>query len=229
MRKLTPRRRPSPSLVISILALVMATAGTATAARTLINSTTQIKNGVVSSSDIKDGGVGRKDLAANAVAGDKVRNGTIAIEDLEGPARQAIQASETQALEAFRKDGPLTQEPDKLVRVATLSNIPAGTYAIFATTILTPDASNTGLFDQGRTISGHCVLDAGGDKADGRAFLGSPGGLSPGTISAQITRSFGSTGTAGLDCTVTPTRWRATDTSIIAIRVGQAPRQPVDG
>jgi hypothetical protein len=224
-------RRPSPALVVSIISLVMATAGTATAARVLITSSSQIKANAVTGSDVKDASIAGRDLKANAVTGDKVRNGSIAIDDLESPARQALSGGTgAEAIEAFRKDGPQNQEPGKVVRIATLSNIPPGTYAIFAKTVLTPqDPAAGSLFGQGKTIAGHCVLDAGGDKDEGRVLLSTPGSLAPGLLNVQITRSYGSTGTATLDCDTTEARFNATDTSIIALRVGKAPRSPVEG
>ena len=46
--------RPSPALVISIAALVMASTGTAVAVRTKITSSRQIGKNVVNSGDIRD-------------------------------------------------------------------------------------------------------------------------------------------------------------------------------
>lgn len=222
-------RRPSPAIVISIIALVMSMAGTATAARVLIKSSKQIKAGSVNSGDIKNNGIKAKDLRDGAVEGEKIAKGEVGLDHLESSARSAIQAAGTQASEAFRRSGPQNQEPDKSVRVATLDNLDPGTYAIFAKTILTPTDTGGGLFDQGKSVSGHCTLDAGGDKDEARALLATPGALSPGVLNLQITRSFGSAGTVGLDCDVTGARWNASDTSIIAVRVGKAPRSPVDG
>ena len=222
------RRKPSPATVISLLALVISMAGTATAA-VVIKSSSQIKNGAVTGSDLKDASVAGKDLRANAVTADKVKNGSLGVDDFESSARAALQAAETQAIEAFRKDGPSGQPAAKLARVATLSNVPAGTYAIFAKTIITPDPPETGFFNQGETVSGHCTLDASGDKDEARALLGTPGALSPGVLNLQITRSFGSSGTVTLECDVNVSKWKASDTSIIAVRVGRAPRSPVEG
>jgi hypothetical protein len=222
------RRKPSPATVISLLALVVSMAGTATAAVVISNSS-QIKNGVVTGADLKDASITGKDVKANAVTSDKIKNGTLSPDDFEAGARAALQAAETQALEAFRKAGPEAQPKAKLSRVATLDNVPAGTYAIIAKSVITPAAPEGGFFGQNATISGHCVLDAGGDKDEARVLLGSPGGLAPGVVHTQITRSFGSTGTIALDCEVPETTWRASDTSIIAIRVGRAPRSPVEG
>lgn len=223
------RRRPSAATVISLLALVFSMAGTATAARVLIKSSSQIKNGAVTSADVKDGAVSARDLNGDAVTGEKVKNGSLGAEDFSGAARSALQAAETQALEVFRKAGPESQPKAKLARIATLNNVPPGTYAIFAKSVITPFENSSGFLGQSATISGHCVLDAGGDKDEARALLGTPGALAPGVINVQITRSFGSTGTIALDCEVVESEWRASDTSIIAVRVGKAPRSPVQG
>ena len=226
------RRRPSPATVISLLALVLSMAGTATAARVLITSSSQIKNGAVTSADIKDGSVSRGDLKANAVDGSKVRNGSLGTEDFSGAARSALQAAETQALEVFRKTGPDAQPAGtEFRRVATLNNIPGGTYAITAKTVITPlETSESGLLGQGvGSLAARCELDAGGDKDQSVSFVGSPGALAPGLVFNQITRSFGSTGTVTLSCAIDKASWRASDTSIIAVRVGRAPRSPVEG
>ena len=224
------RRRPSPATVISLLALVFSMAGTATAARMLITSSSQIKSGVVTSSDLKDSGVSTRDIKDSSVTTEKVKNGTLSADDFSGAARTALQAAETQALEVFRKSGPDGQPAGTdFKRVATLENMPAGTYAIFAKTILTPIEATGGFFGQGATLSGRCELDAGGDKDQSVAFLGSPGAIAPGTITTQITRSYGSSGTATLSCAMEKATWKASDTSIVAIRVGRAPRSPVEG
>lgn len=223
------RGRPSPATVIALTALVLSMAGTATAAKVLITSSAQIKKGVVTGGDLKDGTVAARDIKPSAVTGDKIRNGSIGLAELESSARSALLASETQALEAFRKNGPEGQPANKLVRIATLGNIPPGVYALFAKTIITSEPPNSGFFDQGETVSAHCVLDAGGDKDEARALLGTPGALSPAVLNMQITRSFGSAGTATLECDNNAASFRASDTSIIAIRVGKAPRSPVEG
>lgn len=207
----------------------MATAGTATAARVLITTSSQIKNGVVTGADLKDGTVTRKDLKKNAVDSEQVADGSLSLDDFTSPTRQALTDAGTQALEAFRKTGPITQPADKMSKVATLANIPSGTYAIFAKTILTAESQDNGLLDSGKTSSAHCILDAGGDKDEARALLATPGSNAPGAVNMQITRSFGATGTATLECLATAAPWHASDTSIIALRVGKAPRQSVDG
>lgn len=222
-------RRPSPALVVSIIALVMATAGTATAAKVLITSSSQIARGSVNGGDIADGAVSSRDLRKNSVTGEAIRNGTIGPDELSEATRQAITGATTSAQEAFRKAGPDGQAPDKLARVITFSTLEPGVYAIFAKTVLTLESNDSGLLGQGRSASGRCVLDAAGDKDESRALLGSPGSSAPGEVNTQVTRTFTQTGTVTLECEAGPGPWHATDSSIIAIRVAKAPRQAVEG
>jgi hypothetical protein len=218
--------------VIALLALVFSMAGTATAARVLITSSSQIKSGSVTGSDIKDGNVAARDLKANAVDSSKIKNGSLDADDFSGSARTALQAAETQALEVFRKSGPDAQPAGTdFKRVATLDNVPAGTYALSAKTVITPiESTEGGLLGQGTgSLAARCELDAGGDKDQSVSFVGSPGALAPGLVYNQITRSFGSSGRVTLSCAIDKATWRASDTSIIAVRVGRAPRSPVEG
>jgi hypothetical protein len=212
-------RRPSPSLVISVLALFVALGGTATAASVLIKSSKQIAKGAVNSTDVAD----------NSLSGRDIKDGGIAAADLDASTRGAIQDAGTQALEAFRIQGPQNVAAGKEARVATLSNIPPGAYAIFVKTVLTAEQTGTGFFNEGDPLSGHCKTDASGDTDEARALLGTPGANSPGELTMQITRTFGSPGTVTLTCDVQPASWSASNTSIIALRLGKAPRQAVDG
>ena len=70
-----PRRKPSASLVISVIALCFALAGTAVAAGLAPNS--------VGSKQIKDNGVKVKDLHESAVTTDKIANFEVTNQDLE--------------------------------------------------------------------------------------------------------------------------------------------------
>jgi Collagen triple helix repeat (20 copies) len=56
-------RRPSPALVVAIIALVVACAGTATAARVLITSSKKVARGAINTGDLRNGrGVSLADL-----------------------------------------------------------------------------------------------------------------------------------------------------------------------
>jgi hypothetical protein len=212
-------RRPSPALVVSIVALVMATAGTATAAKVLITSTTQIKKGVINSGDVKDG----------ALTGTDVRDGSLRVGDLEASARAAITGAQTSAVEVFRKQGPQGVAKGATQKVATVANLEPGVYAIFAKTVMTLGAGEPTILGNETGGSGHCALKAGEDRDESRAMLAAPGYNAPGLITTQITTTFGSPGTVTLECDSPDREWQATDSTIIAIRVAKAPRQSVDG
>jgi hypothetical protein len=208
-------------MIVALIALFVALGGTAAMAKILITSSGQLKDGVVH----------RADLAANAVDTAKVRNGTLRVDDFSAQAKGAIQAAGTQALEAFRSKGPDNQGDGAKAVVATLDNIPPGAYAIFAKTVLTALDETGGfvLVDVGNSGGGHCELDVGGDADSSFAFLRAPGATSPGTVSTQITHTYSNTGKAKLTCDVVGSTWRASNTSIIALRVGASPRQVVSG
>jgi hypothetical protein len=222
--------RPSPAMVVAVLALVMATAGTAAAAKVLITSSSQIKNGAVTGIDLQNGTVKGADLAANAVSSREIKNGAVDLGKLEPAARTAITGAQTSAVEVFRKEGPATVPKATAKRVATVSNLESGVYAIFAKTVISVGNPPTNeFFNQGNSASAHCVLDAGGDKDDTRAIIAGPGFNTPGQLSAQITHTFSGAGTVTLDCDSPDREWTASNTTIIAIRVAKAPRQSVDG
>lgn len=62
-------KAPSPALVVAGLALIIASGGTATAATLLIESSKQIKDGIITSADLKNrAGVGLADLTPAARA-----------------------------------------------------------------------------------------------------------------------------------------------------------------
>src|SRR4051812_45095271 len=63
-------RRPSPALVVAVVACVIACAGSATAA-TLITGA-QIRNGSLTSADVRDHALRGRDVAANTITGRNV-------------------------------------------------------------------------------------------------------------------------------------------------------------
>jgi hypothetical protein len=72
--------RPSPSMLVAIVAVVIATASSAVAASTIINSSSQIKDGVILGRDLQD----------NTLTGAKLRDGSFAAADLTQGARDAL-------------------------------------------------------------------------------------------------------------------------------------------
>jgi hypothetical protein len=84
-------RKPSPALIISIIALIVALAGTATAVSTKITSSQIAKNAItskkikknaVTSPKIKDGEVKTEDIGLNAVTSDRIGDAQVATGDL---------------------------------------------------------------------------------------------------------------------------------------------------
>lgn len=211
-------KRPSPSMAVALLALVIALGGTATAATVIVKS----------SSDIKNGAVSRQDIAKSAVNSGRVQDGSLKADDLNGATRAALESASTEALEAFRVAGPEDVPAGQKATVATLRNVPAGAYAIFAKTVLTAPDNDSGVLSAGQAVAGSCTLDAGGDTDRSVTLLGSPGAIAPGGITTQLTKGFISTGTIELECDVNTEAWRASDTSIIALRLDSAPRQRVN-
>jgi hypothetical protein len=73
--------RPSPALIVAILALVVAMAGTASAVPGLVSGK-QIKKNAVTSKKIKNGEVKNKDLGVNAVNSSRILDGQVTTGDL---------------------------------------------------------------------------------------------------------------------------------------------------
>jgi hypothetical protein len=194
-------RRPSPALVISCIALIVACAGTAYA-KVIITSPSQIKNGAVISGDIKNG----------SVQGVDIKNGTITQNKLKTPA-----AGTTTTYHALRKLGPRGQPANQLIRAATLS-LPPGAYKITASTIITTELGPQGLLDPLPGVGGRCRLDAAGDATESLQNVVVERKTTPATLYMQTTRTLGSPGEISLECTA-GSPFTLTETSIIASRV----------
>ena len=69
------RNRITPSMVVSITALVFSTTGSAFAAKTLIDGG-DIKNGSITAADIKDHSLSSRDLAEGSISLDRLSDGT---------------------------------------------------------------------------------------------------------------------------------------------------------
>jgi hypothetical protein len=79
-------------------------------------------------------------------------------------------------------------------------------------------------------MQGRCDLKAAGGTDESSVLLGTPGANTPATVNVQTTTTFGSVGQATLECAVDGgANWTASQTSIIAIRVGNAPKSNVTG
>jgi hypothetical protein len=220
-------------MVVAVIALVVATAGTATAARQIITSSSQLRNGTVTGPKIKARSVSNIRLANRAVSRSKIRDNAVGPDQLNSTVRRRLGVAPegVGAREAIRKSGPENNAAITPVRVASL-DIPPGAYVITAKTIMSPIAQEGNLLseslDQNRTVSGHCRLDAAGDADDARAPIETPGTQTPTTLNMQLTRSIASAGTVTLTCDANKT-WRASDTSIVALPVPSVTRTESTG
>jgi hypothetical protein len=208
-------------MAVSIVALVVATAGTATAASVLITDSTQVKAGSLNGSDIKNRTVGGIDIA-NAAISDR----QLAPKILNRFTSQGFVATE-----AVRKAGPENQAAGQNT-VATMGQLAPGTYMIIASTILSPTRGDQGLLtsvlQQPKTAGGHCVLQAAGDEAHTRAPIATPYSDTPTTLVVQMTRSIDKPSDIILQCD-SGIPWKASDTSIIALKLTGSSRTDVTG
>jgi hypothetical protein len=207
------RRRPSPALIVAIIALIVALGGTGYAQVVRITSSSQIKNGVIRGAD--------------------VRKGTLTLSKLSTGTQRIIRrrgsgGGDVTAMEAFRKAGPEGQPANVTVKVATLKGVPAGTYLVTAKTIMTPSVGETnlleGLFDAQDQAGGHCKIDTKDDVDESRAPIIVAGRQSPAMLYMQITRSIGATTDFDLLCDANAP-WRTSDTTIVATKLDGSTRQ----
>jgi hypothetical protein len=215
--------RPSPAMVVSIVALVVALSGTGIAAtRLLVTSTSQIKDGAVTGKDIRAGTITKRNL----------RPGLLAATGLSGSSvGDATSGGDVEAIEAHRLAGP-RQKMGGQATVATLG-LPPGVYAVFAKVNVAPDIHDNGLlevlFKANKTIDADCTLDVGGTGDFSSENLASMGTAHTTTLSMQLTRTLASAGKAVLACKSDNVDWRAADASIIAMKVDRTTRTDVSG
>lgn len=211
-------RRPSPALVISITALVVACAGSAYAA-TIITSSNQIKNGVVQSADIKNGSVQNVDIRKSTITETRLSAGLL---KRIGPGNKPN--PDSIAYEARRAAGPENLPPNVGIKVASLQ-VPAGAYVVTAKTVMTtlPDPQNPieALFQDNTVQGGRCALDAAGDGDQALQNVLIIQRQAPATLTMQVTRTVGAPSEFSLVCaTAGKFAWRLSETSIIATKVG---------
>jgi len=210
-------RVPSPALVISIIALVVACTATAYAA-TKVTSSGQIKNNIIKSADIKNKTITNKDIKKSTILATNLSKSTLRRID-SGGSTSTDKADTATALEITR-EGPKNVAPaNKNFKVIELT-VPKGAYIIngkiiqralpISTAILQPTVP---------LVLGNCKLDAGGDIDDSVEVIGIDSKAAAGNHSLQITRTFAGESTIALKCDSTRT-WSASFVSLIAHRVG---------
>jgi hypothetical protein len=203
-------RRPSPALVISCIALVVACTGTAVAA-TVITRSSQVKNNTLLSADIKDGSLQGRDI----------KNGTITVNKLKSGATTGSSAGGggVTAFQALRKQGPENQPAGVGIKVASLT-VPAGSYMVTASTVMTslPGPQNP-LLPERSSPEGRCRLDLAGDASESFQNVLVESKTAPSTLYMQGTRTVAEPAEFSLTCGA-GSPFRLSETSIIATTVG---------
>lgn len=220
--------RPSPALVVAIIALVVACTGTAIGAGVLVKHSGQLGNNVVSSRSIKNNSVQGLDIKKGTITGALIKKGTIDSSKLSSGTSGGGTTGGVKAYEAFNHNGP-SGPKNTAVKVATLSNLPPGPYAIFAKTIGARQFPNVPLIPINTTAGIECTLDAAGDTDRAADALSGPGWETQAALNMQITRSFDHPSDVSLTCAGSNADWRVSNTSIIAIALNDAGRSEVGG
>jgi len=222
-------------MVVALIALVVACAGTATAATVLIRSSSQIGNGVIRAQNIHPNTITGRQIQNGSIGNVKLANGSVGPSKLSSKALKALgsggatsgSSAAGSALEWDRGDGPdnvAVGQPSQ--RVMTVDNIPAGVYAIFADTNLSDTSPPGSLFQFEPTADAQCSISADADIAYGSNVVGGSFFAGSGNVTMQITHTFTGTGTITMDCS-SSSAWNASGSSIIAIRLSSAPKMAI--
>jgi hypothetical protein len=203
------RKLPSPAFILACIALFAAIGGVGYAAGKLKKDSVgakQIKSNAVRSAEIKDGAVKSADLAPDAVSVPP------------GPAGFGV-----------FNDDPVNFPTNVGAgrEIATLSNLPAGTYAITAKAV----ASISGTPDRGLTCKLSAPPDGSGDF-DTTEFHPPAGGV--GAMPMQVLHEFPEDGgQVQIKCTMNFIGGSGSvsvdDAKIQAIRLSSATNDPVSG
>jgi hypothetical protein len=185
--------------VIATIALFIALGGTSVAAKKLVITGKNIKNNTVTSADIKNYSLRAKDL----------KKGLLKSSNATPLASAAFQAS--------RDAGPSGVAPSQnYTGVATLQIAP-GAYVIFAKIDLQSDQQD----------SSRCRLTAEASIDESNRGLRANGTGEAHNL--QLAHTFTQPGAVSLACRTSSGNWSASDTKILAIKVGSAQAQGVAG
>jgi len=195
--RLKGRFRLSYANVIATIALFIALCGGTAAAAKIVITGKNIKNNTVTSADVKNYTLQAKDLKKG----------------LLGSAAAAPLSSA--AFQAARDAGPTGVAPSQnYTNVATLSVAP-GSYVIFAKIDLQSDAQD----------SSRCRLTAEASQDESNRGLRANGTGEAHNL--QLAHTFTQPGAVSLLCRTSSGNWSASDTKILAIKVGSAQAQGI--
>jgi hypothetical protein len=228
------KRRPSPAIVISLLALFVALGGTSYAALTITGKQVKdssltgkdIKNSTITSSDVKDGSLLSKDFKAGQIpagpAGPQGAQGPQGTQGPKGDKGEKGDKGDTGPSDAFAAYRDLISPPplpaSSSTTVITLS-VPAGKYVAY---------SKVGFDDLSGPHTVTCRLVADGDTdTQYETVTGTIGGWGCSNI---VTHEFAAAGTIKLIIdTPSGSQVRAGNGKIAAIRVGTLTNSAVTG
>lgn len=219
------RIRITPSFAVAIVALVLAAAGTATAASGLITGKS-VKNSSLTGADIKNGSLGPSDLNKSAKAALKGPKGDVGAKgDTGAKGDQGIQGpiGPSNAFEARRASAGGFAD-NSIQTIATLPNVPAGDYLVTV-------KFGAFLSSAGSPATGVCSLVAGanGTMDTQDLFIGSEGGTH--TVALAGTRTLADASSFQVRCQVNTNavNWNTGDIKIDALKVGSAVSTVVTG
>ena len=221
-------------MVVAMTALVIACAGTATAATVLIHSSSQIAPGVITATNIHANTITGRQIASGSIGANQLANGAIGANKLSSSAIRTLQgggsASNTSTAvgsgyEFDRQTGPTNVAGSQVVMTAT--PVPPGVYAIFAEANISDVNPPGSLLQMLPTSSMQCTITADADQAYGSAVTGGAFIAGSGDVSMQLTHTFSQTGTIQMSCNDSYGNWNASGSSIIAIRLSSAPKTAV--
>jgi hypothetical protein len=201
-------------MVVAIIALIVACAGTATAASVvLIKNSSQVKAGSLNGSDLKaksimsrnlgDGAVSGRAIKAGSVTGATLKKGSIGTDQLATSVRSALTSQGFTATEGVRKEGPTVPNGGQ-AGIAKIQGLAPGTYAIFAKVIVSPVTPSGGLVGEltnsSKTGNTRCTLDGAGDTDEAVAPIATPFALFANTLKLQLTRTLAAPSEITLTC-----------------------------
>lgn len=200
-------RRPSPALVVSIVALVAACAGSAVAAT------------VITGGMIKDGTIQNRDIRKSTIQSSRLSKGVQNILTKKSAASAA--STGKIAYENVRKAGPENQPANQMIRVTSLT-VPPGAYVATANAVVTAFTGTSDIIESllniNAVLGATCILDFGGVTASSLNTIAVNNRQSPATFGMQMTRTVATPTEIVLKCAA-PIGWRASESSIIATKV----------
>lgn len=75
-------KRPSPALIVAVIALLVALSPIAQAARVIVTSSAQIANGIITGADVRNESLTGADVRDGSITGADIRNGTVRSADV---------------------------------------------------------------------------------------------------------------------------------------------------